>query len=67
MEKKKVIMKIESYSNKEGMLLLSVEDWSVRTAIKSLVELCEKKTRKLYQAGNVSAISRKKHGEIVTE
>ena len=37
MEKKKVIMKIESYSNKEGMLLLSVEDWSVRTAIKSLV------------------------------
>lgn len=43
MEKKKVVMKIESYSNKDGMLLLSVEDWSVRTAIKSLVELCEKK------------------------
>lgn len=43
MQKQKVIMKIESYSSKDGTLLLSIEDWSVRTAIKSLVELCEKK------------------------
>ena len=37
MQKQKVIMKIESYSSKGGTLLLSIEDWSVRTAIKSLV------------------------------
>lgn len=43
MEKQKAIMRIESYSNKDGTLLLSVADLGVRTAIKSLVELCEKK------------------------
>lgn len=43
MEKKKVIMRIESYSNKDGTLLLSVADLGVRAAIKSLVKLCEKK------------------------
>lgn len=43
MEKQKAILKIESYSSKDGTLLLSVADLGVRTAIKSLVELCEKK------------------------
>lgn len=43
MEKKKAIMKIESYSTKDGTLLLSVSDYGVRSAIKGLVDLCEKK------------------------
>ena len=43
MEKQKAIMRIESYSNKDGTLLLSVADLGVRTMLKGLVELCEKK------------------------
>lgn len=43
MEKKKAILKIESYSTKDGTLLLSVSDFGVRTMLKGLVELCEKK------------------------
>ena len=43
MEKKKAIMKIESYSHKDGTLLLSVSDIGVRTMLKELVELCENK------------------------
>ena len=43
MEKKKVILKIESFSHKEGTLLLSVADYGVRAMLKGLVELCEKK------------------------
>ena len=43
MEKKKAIMKIESYSNQDGTLLLSVSDFGVRTMLKELVELCENK------------------------
>lgn len=43
MEKTKAIMKIESFSHKDGTLLLSVSDLGVRTAIKWLVEWCEKK------------------------
>lgn len=43
MEKKKAIMKIESYSSKEGMLLLSVSDFGVRTMLKGLVDLCTQK------------------------
>lgn len=42
MENKKVIMKIESYSHKDGVLVLSVSDWGVRSALKGLVEWCEK-------------------------
>ena len=34
---------IESYSQKDGTLLLSVDDWAVRTAIKGVVDLCENK------------------------
>ena len=43
MEKKKAILKIESYSSKDGMLLLSVSDYGVRAMLKDLVELCENK------------------------
>ena len=43
MEKQKAIMRIESYSTKDGTLLLSVSDFGVRTMLKWLVELCEKK------------------------
>lgn len=43
MEKKKAILKIESYSMKDGTLLLSVSDYGVRAMLKWLVELCEKK------------------------
>ena len=43
MEKKKAIMKIESFSHKDGRLLLFVNDWSVRAMLKGLVEWCEKK------------------------
>lgn len=43
MEKKKAILKIESYSSKDGMLLLSVQDYGVRAMLKDLVELCEQK------------------------
>ena len=43
MEKKKAIMKIESFSHKDGTLLLSVGDWGVRAMLQGLVELCEQK------------------------
>ena len=43
MEKKKAILKIESFSHKDGTLLLSVSDYGVRAMLKGLVELCEKK------------------------
>lgn len=36
-------MKIESYVHNKGMLLLSAYDYGVRSALKSLVDLCEKK------------------------
>ena len=43
MEKKKAIMKIESYSHKDGTLLLSVQDYGVRAALQSVVDLCNNK------------------------
>lgn len=43
MEKTKAIMRIESYSHKDGTLLLSVSDLGVRARLKGLIELCEKK------------------------
>lgn len=43
MEKKKAIMKIESFSHQDGTLLLSVSDFGVRAMLKGLVELCENK------------------------
>lgn len=43
MEKKKAIMRIESYSVKDGTLLLSVSDYGVRSMLKGVVDLCEKK------------------------
>lgn len=43
MEKKKVIMKIESFSHKDGTLLLSTSYWSIRASLKDLVELCDNK------------------------
>ena len=43
MEKKKAILKIESYSTKDGTLLLSVSDFGVRTMLKDLIELCQQK------------------------
>ena len=43
MEKKKAIMKIESFSHKDGILVLSVNDLGVRANIKGLVEWCDKK------------------------
>ena len=43
MEKKKAIMKIESFSHKDGTLLLSVSDYGVRAMLKGLTDLCETK------------------------
>ena len=43
MEKQKAILKIESYSNKDGMLLLSVSDYGVRAILKGMVDLCNAK------------------------
>lgn len=43
MKKTNAIMKIESFSQKEGLLLLNVSDYAVRSNIKGLVDLCEKK------------------------
>lgn len=43
MEKKTAVMKIESFSTKDGILVLSVSDCGVRTMIKSLSELCGNK------------------------
>ena len=41
MDKYKCIMRIESFSSKDGTLLLSVNDCGVRTAVKGVVSLCE--------------------------
>ena len=43
MDKAKLVMKIESYSTKDGMMLLSVNDYAVRAMLKGLVDLCDKK------------------------
>lgn len=43
MEKKKVIMKIESFSHKDGTLLLSTSYLGVRASLKDLVQLCDNK------------------------
>ena len=43
MDKAQAIMKIESFSHKEGTLLLSVSEWSVRAMLKGLVDLCTEK------------------------
>ena len=43
MDKKKAIMKIESFSHKDGMLLLSVSDYGVRAMLNNLVEYCKAK------------------------
>ena len=43
MEKYKAILKIESFSSKDGMLLLSVNDIGVKSMLKCLVDLCGKK------------------------
>jgi hypothetical protein len=43
MDKAKLVMKIESYSSKDGMMLLSVNDYAVRAMLKGLVDLCDKK------------------------
>ena len=43
MEKKKAVMKIETYSNKDGILVLSVSDFGIRTMLKGLVEWCQQK------------------------
>ncbi len=43
MEKKKAIMKIESYSLKDGLLVLSVADYGIRSMIKGVSDLCDKK------------------------
>lgn len=43
MEKKKVVLKIRSFSTKDGMMLLEVSDFGVRSAVKSVVDLCESK------------------------
>lgn len=43
MEKKKAILKIESYSNKDGTLLLSVSDYGVRTMLRDFVKFLKEK------------------------
>lgn len=43
MEKKKAIMRIQSFSHKDGILVLSVSDFGVRTMLKGLVEYCQQK------------------------
>lgn len=43
MEKKKIIMKVESYSHKDGTLLLSTSYTEVRSVIKDIIDLCEEK------------------------
>lgn len=40
MEKTKAVMKIESFSNKDGTLLLSASDNAVRAMLSELVDLC---------------------------
>ena len=39
----KHVWKIESYSVKDGILVLSLEDWGSRSAVKSLVDACSEK------------------------
>lgn len=43
MEKKKVIMKIENFSHKDGTLLLSTSYYEIRAALKGVIDLCESK------------------------
>lgn len=43
MEKKKAIMRIESFSHKDGVLVLSINEYSVRAMLKDLVVLCQTK------------------------
>lgn len=43
MDKAKLVMKIESYSSKDGMMLLSVDDVGVRAMLKDVVSLCDGK------------------------
>lgn len=42
MESQKAILKIESYSTKDGMLLLRASDHYVRTLLKWIIDLCQK-------------------------
>ena len=43
MEKQKAILKIESFSNKEGFLVLYAQDYGVRAMLQGLVDLCKAK------------------------
>ncbi len=43
MEKKKVILRLRSFSTKDGLLLLESYDCGVRTVIKDLTDLCTAK------------------------
>ena len=43
MEKQKAILKIESFSNKEGFLVLYAQDYGVRAMLQGLVDLCKTK------------------------
>lgn len=43
MEKQNAIMRIDSFSHKDGKLVLSVSDFGVRAMLKGIVELCENK------------------------
>lgn len=43
MEKKKIIMKIENFSYKDGMLLLSTSYCETRIVLKDVIDLCEQK------------------------
>ena len=43
MEKKKAILKIESFSTSDGILVLSVKDFGVRAMLKGLIDLCKGK------------------------
>ncbi len=49
MKKQKAVLKIESYSTKDGTLVLNVFDYSVRAAVKNIVDLCENKHGKYIQ------------------
>jgi hypothetical protein len=42
-EKKKAIMHIDSFSSKDGIMLLSVADFGVREMLRGLVRLCDEK------------------------
>lgn len=41
--KQKVIIKIENWSNKDGMLLLNAKEYSVRCLINNIVSFCNEK------------------------